>query len=158
MTTNHVKPGYYYYLLNEENQWENHLNTKGVITHRSRMGQYNVIEKNFGDHKQFYYIPSTYDSNYDIAQLDDTSSHEEEEEQQQHYPSTVIRRRNYQQYDDELPRIPSRRYDYVTPRRTQIIRRIYYEPPPQTADYIYRSRNEDIIKYSSRDRRPRQRV
>jgi hypothetical protein len=145
MTTNHVKPGYYYYLLNEEN----HSNTKGVITNRSRNGQYNIIEKNFGDHKQFYYIPSTYDSDYDISQLDDVSSHEEEE-QQQHYPSTVIRRRNYQQYDDELPRIPSRRYVYVTPRRRQIIRRVYYEPPPKTV--------EDIIKYSARDRGPRQRV
>jgi hypothetical protein len=152
MTTNRIRPDYYYYNPSDENN----PNNSGTITNRTTNGQYTITEKDFGDHKLFYYVPSTYDNDYDISQLDETP------------PPIIVKRKYYQQYDDDyyneaLPMITPRRYVYASPRRPQVVRKIYYEPPPkQTVEYIYeddyRPKNENIIEYIVRDRVPRRRV
>jgi hypothetical protein len=149
MSTYRVEPDdddYYSYTQNE------------TVNRTKQNGQYTIIEKDFGDHKLFYYIPEEYGNNYDISQLDEIPTNEEEHK----YYSPRSVRRKYD-YIDKLPLISPRRYTHVSPRRAQVIRRIYYEPPPpQKVEYVYeeddRPEDEEIIEYILGDRRPRQRV
>jgi hypothetical protein len=171
MTTNHnYSPNEY---LNRNYKYIIPNNT-GQITKRTKHGPYTVIEKDFGDHKLLYYVPSSYANDYDLSQLDEEPVYQE---QQKYYPPIVVRRRYYQSYDnddddyiEEAPIISPRRHVYVSPRRRpQVIKRIYYEPSPtpppppsQRIEYIYeddyRPKNEEFIEYIVRDRAPKQRV
>jgi hypothetical protein len=146
-------------------------NNTARITNRSKYGPYNIIEKDFGDHKVFDYIPSSYKYDYDLSQLDEQPFHHE---QQNYYSPVVSKRQYYQSYDndedyiEELPIISPRRNMYVSPRRPEVIKRIYYEalspppPSPKIIEYIYeddyRPKNEEIIEYIVRDRPRKERV
>jgi hypothetical protein len=166
MTTNHNYKSNE--ILNRNYAYINPNNT-GQITNRTKNGPYNITEKDFGDHKVVYYIPSSYEDNYDLSQLDEEPFYQQ---QQKYYSPPVVRRRYYHSYDDDddyveqLPIISPRRHMYVSPRGPQVIKRIYYQPPSppplETIEYIYeddyRPKNEEIIEYIVRDRTPRQRV
>jgi len=170
MTTNHNYKSNE--ILNRNYAYINPNNT-GKITNRTKNGPYNITEKDFGDHKVVYYIPSSYEDNYDLSQLDEEPFYREP---QKHYSPTVVRRRYHHLYNnndddndvEQLPMISPRGHMYITPRRPQVIKRIYYQPPSpspppsETIQYIYeddyRPKNEEIVEYIVRDRPPRQRV
>jgi hypothetical protein len=142
----------------------NNHNT-GIITSRTKSGSYNIVEKDFGDHKVIYHIPVEYGDDYDISQLEETPTIEDRQQHQQGYSSPrLVRRRIYQEYDnvdyddeyeyvEEIPISSPRRRVYVSPRRqtrdVQVIRRIY-EPQPvvqpvvETVEYIYEDEYPDV--------------
>ena len=169
MTTNHRRiSDYDYTRTNQKSRdYEQSIpNNTGSITNRSKTGPYNVTEKDFGDHKVLYFIPSTYEDDYDLSQLDEKPFYQE---QRTYSPRPVVRRRYYQssddedeQYMEELPSISPRRYRYIPSDRPQVIKRIYYEPSPpatQITDYIfeedYRPKNEEVIEYIVQSRAPK---
>ena len=148
-----------------------------VITTRAREGSYNVVEKDFGDHKVVYHIPIEYGDDYDVSQLEDISIVEEPTGRTS---PKLVRRRIIEQYPDydnndieyveEVPVVSSRRQIYPSPRRqpeTQVIERIYEPiPPPPTVEYIYeddygeqynyRPDNVEEVEYVVRERAPRE--
>ena len=103
-------------------------NSKGVITKKSRSGSYNVIEKDFGDHKRIYHVPVEYGDNYDISQLDEPPIIEPVVQK----PSPqLVRRRIYHQYEEPV------NYEYVEipspsppPPPPVTTRHVYVSPPP----------------------------
>ncbi|CAF1427206.1 unnamed protein product [Adineta steineri] len=166
MRTSRITPDYYYKpkeFLNRNNTNNNSYvipNKTGHITNRSKYGQYNITEKDFGDHKISYYIPSEYENNYDISQLDENPI----SNQTQRIDSPIlVRRRYYRHYDNnnnnndysnkELPIISSRQNIYIRSEQPKIIKRVYFKipPSPKTIQHIYEDEhqlsNEDIIEY-----------
>ena len=146
---------------------ELYTNQPGVVIKKSRSGSYNVIEKDYGDHKRIYHVPIEYGENYDLSQLDEPAALPPpvfEEKSQKNSPR-LIRRRIYQEYEDdddddedddygyveEVPMVSSRRV-HVTPRRlnkeTEIIERVYEpNPPARTVEYIYEDDRSNIYEY-----------
>ena len=137
MTTNSFASDYHQN-RNRHNRWKDLSSVvsdnTGRTTHRTRNGPYNIIEKDFGDHKVLYYVPSSYGSDYDLSQLD--------EKQPRYYSPTRVRRRRYYRSvdnDDDDSILSSRRDMYLSPRRPPVIQRIYYDRTPRSriVDYIY---------------------
>lgn len=163
-------------MIPQKNSSQTISNHDGVITTKTRSGTYNVVEKDFGDHKVIYHIPIEYGDDYDVSQLEDISITEE--------PITrnspkLVRRRIVEQYHDsdndyeyveEVPVLSPRRRVYQSPRRqseTQVIERIYEPiPPVQTVEYIYeddygdqynyRPDNHEEVEYIVQERVPKE--
>ncbi|CAF2496950.1 unnamed protein product [Rotaria sp. Silwood2] len=177
MTTSRIPSDYY---TSDEFTYRNNKN--GVITNKTRNGSYNIVEKDYGDHKVIYHIPIEYGDDYDISELENMSTVEEEQSQQKHNSPKLIRRRIIHQYSDfdndndyeyveEVPTITPRNRIYVSPRRqrdTQVVKHIYQPPPASETieyvyeddypdDYDYRLENEEQVEYIVRDRVPQQR-
>jgi hypothetical protein len=173
MTTDHRKYDYNYTKTNNERiNYSNIIpNNTGFSTNRSKHGPYSITERDYGDRKVLYYVPSSYANDYDISQLDEQPVYPE---QQRDYSPVPARRRYHQSYDDddddyieELPARLPRRHKYVSTRRPRVVKKIYYHPlpsppPSQTIEYIYeddyRPKNKETIEYIVPDRTPRQRV
>ncbi|CAF0971477.1 unnamed protein product [Rotaria sp. Silwood1] len=160
-----VVPEYYYTSNDIAQEHSNKLkNYSQTISKRRKKRQYNIVEKDFGDHKAYYYVPVDYGNNYDLSQLDEVPT---DKEQKRSYSPILVRRKNFETYDDnhieKLPIISPRQHNYVSPRRAHIIERIYYEPSQsQTSKYIhehdYIPQNEEINEYVVRDHVPKQRL
>ena len=194
MTTSRILPEYYTsdefaYDDNAErdvqqntypNDVSNHIN--GVITNKTRSGSYNIVEKDYDDHKVIYHIPIEYGDDYDLSELENMPTVEEEEEEQQQrlYSPKLVRRRIYRlypndddvnddyEYVEEVPITAPIRRVYVSPRQprtTKVVEQIY-EPQPvtETVEYIYdndydpRRENEEEVEYVVRERAPNQTV
>jgi hypothetical protein len=153
-------------------------NHEGVITSKTRDGTYNVVEKDFGDHKVIYHIPIEYGDDYDVSQLEDISI---TDEQTSRNSPKLVRRRIIEQYNDydydndieyveEVPVLTPRRRVYDSsrrPRDVQVIERIYEPiPPVETVEYIYeddygdryerRPDNHEEVEYIVQERVPKQ--
>lgn len=137
----------------------------GVVTNKTRKGSYNVVEKDYGDHKVIYHIPVEYGDNYDVSKLEDVPAVEEEAKPQQ-TSSKLVRRRIYHQYknvnnDDnyeqveEVPILTSRRHVYAPqthPRDKQVVTRVYEtQPVTETVEYVYDDDYSDIDDYRPDD-------
>jgi len=132
----------------------------GFITNRSQIGPYTVTEKDFGDHKALYYIPSTYENDYNLSQLDERPFYGDPIKRSQ---SPHRRSHRHRSYDDdveyiELPRMSPR-------RRQQYVRKVYYAPSPPASivtQYIYeenpRPKQKQIIEYIIDEPPPRTKV
>lgn len=131
----------------------------GSITNRRRNGSYNIVEKEYDDHKVIYHIPIEYGDDYDISQLEDISI--DDEFSQRNSPK-LTRRRIIQQYEDveyddereyveEIPVYTPRRRVYYSPRRRRdppIIRKVYRTRSPiETVEYIYEDDSSDFYDY-----------
>ena len=150
---------------NYENYHYKDPNTNGIITKKNRVGSYNVIEKDYGDHKRIYHVPIEYGDNFDLTQLDEPKIIDETQ------PVTsprLIRRRIYHEYDDynqdyspredyfeDTPAVSTRRV-YVSPRRnareTEVVQRVYETAPLQPVkkvEYIYEDDNANLYEYRS---------
>ena len=144
-----------------------YTNQPGVVTRRGRSGNYNVIEKDFGDHKRIYHVPIEYGSKYDLSQLDEPAPPMAVDDKSNKDSPRLIRRRIYQEYDDddeddddddddygyveEVPMISSRRVR-VTPRRptkeTEIIERVYSPTPSnRKVEYVYEDDRSNVYQY-----------
>ncbi|CAF2457088.1 unnamed protein product [Rotaria sp. Silwood2] len=159
-----VVPEYYYTSNDISNEHGNRLkNHSQVTSNRRKKRRYNIIEKDRGDHKTYYYVPVEYGENYDISQLDEIPVYEEKK---RNYSPILVRRTNLESYDDnhieKLPIISPRQHNYVSPRRAHVIERIYYEPSQsQTSEHVlendHRPQNEETNEYVLQDRVPKQR-
>jgi hypothetical protein len=148
---------------NNQTTHQNHLhddsNQDGVITRKSKNGNYNIVEKDFGDRKVIYHIPIEYGENYDISQLEDIPTGEQ---QRSTNSPKLVRRRIYQQYNDddynndyeyveEIPIVTPMRHVYVSPRQqrdVQVVERIYESRLPiKTVEYIYQDDHQDVYEY-----------
>lgn len=131
----------------------------GIITSRARNGSYNVVEKDFGDHKVIYHIPLEYGDDYDVSQLEDIPI--DDGFSGRNSPK-LTRRRIIQEYDDvdydndteyveEVPVLAPRRRVYYSPRRRRdppIIRKVYRtRSPVETVEYIYEDDSSDFYDY-----------
>lgn len=145
-----------------DNYAYNNPHEQGVITKKTRSGSYNVIEKDFGDHKRIYHVPIEYGDNYDLSQLDEPTVVEETRK-----PSPrLVRRRIYHQYDDypepvdyEYVEVPpavpppvTTRTVYVSPRRasrdTEVVEEIIETVPAnRKVHYIYEDDNANAYEY-----------
>jgi hypothetical protein len=190
MTTSRLPPNYY---TSDEFTYENnnnnttrfvpqenysHIieNSRGVITSKTRDGTYNVVEKDFGDHKVIYHVPIEYGDDYDISILDDIPSDDQLKRLVQDSPRLVRRRiiEPYNDFDDTddyeyVEEITAPRRVFVSPRRsrdTQVVTRVYEsEPPTQTVQHVYednyaddhdyRIQTEEEVEYIVRDRTPK---
>lgn len=167
-------------------QFTHTSNKNGIITDKIRKGSYNIVEKDYGDHKIIYHIPIEYGDDYDISQLEDMPAigEEDDEEQQQprrHNEPKLIHRRVYHQYEDfdhdnddyveEVAIVKPRRRVFVSPRRhgkTQVVDRIYEASPTREKveyviedDYLDDSDNipeNEEVEYVVRRRVPKQKV
>ncbi|CAF3351790.1 unnamed protein product [Rotaria sp. Silwood1] len=182
MTTSRIPSDYY---ASDEFTYKN--NTHGVITNKTRKGSYNIVEKDYGDHKVIYHIPIEYGDDYDISELENMPTVAQEQPpppppQQQRSSPKLIRRRIIHQYRDfdndndydyveEMPMVPPREHVYFSPRRQrdiQVVDRTYQaHPAPETIEYVYEDdysddldyipENEEPVEYVVRERVPRQR-
>lgn len=172
MTTRQTPPDYY---PSEEYAYEKNSHRRisprknpshtvshngGVITSKRRDGTYNVVEKDFGEHKVIYHIPIEYGEDFDVSQLEDIPIHDEETNNS----SPLVRRRVIQEYDDrndyeyveEVPIARSpRRHVYLPPKRqseTEIVERVYQrQSPRKTVEYVYEDDRSDRYEYRSDD-------
>lgn len=152
---------------------------RGVITKKSRSGSYNVIEKDFGDHKRIYHIPIEYGDNYDLSLLDEPTVVEET----RRTSPQLVRRRIYHQYaptpepvEVEYVEVPSpppppppvnSRRVYVSPRRepevieevietVPVTRKVRYVYEDDYANsYDYRPVDEQVVEYVVREPAPK---
>ncbi|CAF3326715.1 unnamed protein product [Rotaria socialis] len=155
MTTSRIPSDYY-----ASDEFTPANNRHGVVTNKTRKGSYNLVEKDYGDHKVIYHVPVEYGDDYDISQLEDmpTVAEEDEEQRPQQLQSNapkLIHRRIYHQYgdlddndndddDDEYVEeqviVRPRRRTYASPRRQRNIRivdRIYEaQQPTEKIEYI----------------------
>ncbi|CAF3830672.1 unnamed protein product [Rotaria sordida] len=167
-------------------EFEYRSNKNGIITNKTRKGSYNIVEKDYGDHKIIYHIPVEYGDDYDISELEDMPTAEEEQpqqQQQQRNSPKLVRRRTIHQYADvgydndyeyveEIPSVAPRQRMYISPRRQrdpQFVDRIYEtQPASETVEYVYeddypddydyRPENEEQVEYVVRERVPKQTV
>lgn len=115
---------------------------KYPLSNRTRYGPYNIIEKYVDGHRVFDYVPTSYGSEYDLSELDQSK-------QRKYYSPTMITQRYYESSLDDEEYI-------VTSRRP----RIYYEAKPRSdiIEYVYQ---EDLRpkfeEYVIQDRTPRKR-
>ncbi|CAF1279729.1 unnamed protein product [Adineta steineri] len=126
-------------------------NESDGVVGTSRNGSYNIVSKDFGDHKVNYYVPREYGDEYDINQLEDMSIADEQPFRNQ---SGVVSQRMQQQYDnydqadgfdyieeapEEEPEETPRPIMSVPPRRygeRDVIPEMY-EPPLHPTEYMY---------------------
>jgi hypothetical protein len=171
MTTSRLPPNYYtsdeFTYGNNTNRFiphenDSHVspNNRGVITQTKNDGSYNIIEKDFGDHKVIYHIPVEYGDNFDISALEDIPPVDEQQQQPQprqqqlNNSPRLVRRRIIQQYNDfdatddyeYVEEIPAPRRVYDSSRRsndasnrTRVVYELQPPPPPvpQTIEYVY---------------------
>jgi hypothetical protein len=141
-------------------------NEKGVITKKSRSGSYNVIEKDFGDHKRVYHVPIEYGDNFDLSQLDEPPV---VELQNPNSSPRLVQRRIYEDYGSaerergrererdiaygyvkEVPVTATQRV-YVPPKRpsreTEVIERVYEAVPVNsTVEYVYEDDRANVYE------------
>jgi hypothetical protein len=109
---------------------------------QNNKGTYNVIEKDFGDHKVIYHVPFEYGDNFDISQLEDIPP-VNQQPQSYNQPILVQRRiiQHYNDFDDTdryeyVEEIPaSKRRVYVSAHRPGspeiVTKRVYETEPPK---------------------------
>jgi len=184
MTTNSVRDDYGYEESVYENDstrnvpYDNHSDVRpndyNNGTRTSKNGTYNIVPKDYGDHKVNYYIPRGYDDENVVSQFEDMSIVEEQQQQQQQQQPirgpSVARGPAYQQYDNnnnntqveylgEAPVIAPRTVVHVSPARhrdTQIITEIY-QPPRERIEYIYEAQPRpeiEEVEYIIEERAP----
>lgn len=133
----------------------------GVITSKTRNGSYNIVEKDFGDHRVVYHIPIEYGDDYDVSQFDDMPINDHDV--RGNSSPKLTRRRIIQQYEDvdyddyeyveEIPVVSPRRRRriYYSPRPREdppVIRKIYRpRSPAETVEYIYEDDSSDFYEY-----------
>lgn len=132
----------------------------GVLTNRTRNGSYNIVEKQFDDHKVIYHIPIEYGDDYDVSEFDHMPI--DDQDYRRNPSPKLTRRRIIQQYDDvdyddyeygeEAPVLtPRRRRIYYSPRsrpEPPIIRKTYRSRSPvETVEYIYDDDSSDYYEY-----------
>jgi hypothetical protein len=164
MTTNNYIPDYNY----DRRRDDTHSTPRqtGSIPNRTKNGLYNIIEKDYNQHKVLYYIPSAYGNDYNISELEEELFHPE----QPKYDTPVGVRQQYHQPSNNRNNdySPSPRRDMrASPRRPVIIKRIYFHPqsppppPPPTPQkivYVYKKAYIPKNEYIVQDRASRRKV
>lgn len=170
MTTSNIPPDDYAYdeviydhdlrrSIPDDHYVDYYPNEYDVNARTSKRGTYNIVAKDYGDHKVNYYIPRGSGNDYNIPSLEDMSIIEDP---QIRHPS-VVQRRIYPQYDgydpnhgfeyiEEVPYVTPHTIVNVAPARqrdTQIITEIYepQPPPTETIEYVYETEpRPDILE------------
>ena len=170
MTTSRIIPVYHHNVdVNDRNGRQKYYSSiishkPNSISNRGKYGKYTINQKDFGDHKLFYYIPVEYGNNYDLSQLDEMPINERKT---QMHLSSLVRRKYYRIYDnnyiEKIPIISPRGHARISPGRASIIRRLHYRlVAPNTSKYVYehdyRPKNEEITECTVQDHLPRREV
>ena len=144
---------------------------EGVVVSKRRSGTYNIVEKDFGEHRVVYHIPIEYGDHFDVTQLEDIPIFEEQKIQKKQSPQLVRRRiiQQYQNYDyddendveyvEEVPVSTSRKHVFVpakhSPRKT--VEYVYEEDQSDPYEYQIDDQPEQV-EYIVKERKPKQTV
>ncbi|UJR24850.1 hypothetical protein I4U23_006219 [Adineta vaga] len=142
-----------------DNYTEMYPSDSNGVVGTSKNGTYNIVSKDYGDHKVNYYIPKEYGDEYGISQLEDMSI---VNDQPLRNPSGLVQRRMYPSYDEydqdnafeyveDVPMMTPRTVVNISQGRhpgSQVITEVY-EPslvPTETVEYVYETQPPPIIE------------